>query len=119
MTFARAQSGATAGVNGVTHEEVTCYNCNRTGHYAADYPDDRGATGTTLTQVGFVLAQTNAPGIDKNWILLNSQSMVSVFKNPVMLTNIRRNPHVLRALTNGRHQDSNLIGDFPNLSPVW
>lgn len=28
-------------------------------------------------------------------------------------------PHVLRALTNGRHQDSTFIGDFPNLGPVW
>ena len=119
MTFAQAPSGATAGVNGVTHDEITCYNCNRTGHYAADCPDDRGVTGTTLTQVGFVLAQTDAPGIDKNWTLLDSQSTVSVFKNPAMLANIRRSPHVLRALTNGGHQDSNLIGDFPNLGPVW
>ena len=106
-------------MNGVTHDEITCSNCSRTGHYSADCPDDRGATGTTLTQVGFVLAQTNAPGIDKNWILLDSQSTVSVFKNPAMLANIRQSPHILRALTNGGHQDSNLIGDFPNLGPVW
>ena len=36
-----------------------------------------------------------------------------------MLQNIRSSPHVLRALTNGGHQDSNMIGDFPNLGQVW
>ena len=37
-----------------------------------------------------------------------------------MLHNIRCScPHVLRALTNGGHQDSNMIGDFPNLGQVW
>ena len=118
MPFAQAQSGATAGVNDITHEEITSFHCNRTGHYAADCPDERSATGTTLTQ-GYVLAQTNAPCIDKDWILLDSQSTVSVFKNPDMLTNIRCSPNALRALTNGGHQDSNPIGDFPNLGPAW
>jgi hypothetical protein len=36
-----------------------------------------------------------------------------------MLMNIRRSPHVVRAITNGGHQDSHMIGDFPNLGPVW
>ena len=36
-----------------------------------------------------------------------------------MLTNIRRASHVIRALTNGGHQDSSLVGDFPNLGEVW
>jgi hypothetical protein len=27
MTYAQVQSGATAGVNGITHEEITCYHC--------------------------------------------------------------------------------------------
>ena len=121
MTFAQS-AATTAGTNGVTHEHVTCYNYNRVGHYAGDCPEDRpaaAATGTTLTQVGFVLAQTNAPGIHKDWILLDSQSTVSVFKNAAMLTNIRRSPNVLRALTNEGHQDSTLLGDFPNLGTVW
>ena len=36
-----------------------------------------------------------------------------------MLTNIRSATHVIRALTNGGHQDSSLIGDVPNLGEVW
>jgi hypothetical protein len=72
-------------------------------------------------QYAFVLAQSNtaAHGIDPTWILLDSQSTISVFQNADFLTNIRRSEHVLRALTNGGHQDSHMIGDFPNLGPVW
>ena len=120
MTF--AQSASVAGTNGLIHEEVTCFNCNRTGHYSNDCPDEprsSSATGTTLTQVAFVLAQANTQGIHKDWILLDSQSTVSVFRNADMLTNIRRSPHTLRVLTNVGHQDQNLLGDFPNLGPVW
>jgi hypothetical protein len=39
-----------------------------------------------------------------------------------MLHNIRQSPHVIRALTNGGHQDSNMIGDYPHLGKtctVW
>ena len=36
-----------------------------------------------------------------------------------MLSNIRPSSHTLRALTNGGHHDSTMIGDFPNLGPVW
>ena len=64
-----------------------------------------------------VQSQTNA--INPNWILLDSQSMISVFCNKDMLQNVRPNPHVLCAITNGGHQDSHMIGDFPNLGPVW
>ena len=36
-----------------------------------------------------------------------------------MLTNIQHSKRTLRATTNGGHQDSNMIGDFPNLGEVW
>ena len=76
-------------------------------------------TGTTLVQYAVMMAQSNAQSIDPNWVLLDSQSTISVFRNKNMLRNIRRSPHVLRAITNGGYQDSHMIGDFPNLGPVW
>ena len=78
------------------------------------------APATTLTQHAVVLAANDSnQGIDPNWILLDSQSTISVFRNPAMLSNIRPSPHTMRAMTNGGHQDSNMVGDFPNLGEVW
>ena len=56
-------------------------------------------TGTTLVQYAVMLAQAEAATIDPNWVLLDSQSTMSVFRNKNMLSNIRQSPHVLRAIT--------------------
>jgi hypothetical protein len=116
-----AQQGQVAGANGVLHEGVTCFRCNSLGHYADECPQhpSRSTTGTTLTQFAYMLAQSRDSGIDPNWILLDSQSTISVFCNEAMLSNIRPSSHTLRALTNGGFQDSTMVGDFPNLGPVW
>jgi hypothetical protein len=59
------------------------------------------ATGTTLMQFAVMMAQAPSNSVDPNWILLDSQSTISVFCNKDMLNNVRPSPHVLRAITNG------------------
>jgi hypothetical protein len=119
ITF--AQQGFVAGTNGVTHTDIECFGCNNMGHYASNCPSGTGTTvsGTTLLQYAFVLAQANVSSINPAWILLDSQSTVSVFNNAAMLTNIKKSEHVLRALTNGGYLDSDMVGDFHNLGAVW
>jgi hypothetical protein len=128
MTYEERAAASVPGTDGVTHHGITCWGCEGFGHYSNECPgrdtapNATGATptrGTTLTQYAYMLAQSNATGIDPEWILLDSQSTISVFKNRAMLTNVRRSPRTLRALTNGGHQDSTMIGDFPNLGVVW
>ena len=116
ITF--AQRGTTAGTDGVTHDGITCYNCQAAGHYSPQCPNPTIAA-TTLAQYGVMLAQTKYHGIDPNWILLDSQSTISVFNNKSMLTNLRPSGHVIRAITNGGFQDSDTLGDFPQLGTVW
>ena len=114
------------GSDGVLHAGITCRACRGYGHYSDTCPGGSAGnggitttSGTTLTQYAFVLAQSSNSGINPNWILLDSQSTISVFCNHTMLSNIRRGTHTLRAITNGGHQDSEWVGDFPNLGEVW
>jgi hypothetical protein len=116
MTFAQ-KAAQQPGANGVLHDGITCFKCQGSGHYADECPT--GETATSLIQHGYMLTQTAQTGIDPDWILLDSQSTISVFRNPNMLTNIRPSERTLRALTNGGYQDSNMVGTFPNLGEVW
>ncbi len=105
MTFAQEGSSATAAA---PSPAVT-----------TDIGNGLASTGTTLLQHAYMLAQATSHSIDPNWILLDSQSTISVFNNPSMLSNIRQSNHTLHALTNGGHQDSDMVGDFANLGTVW
>jgi len=61
----------------------------------------------------------NYSSINNEWILLDTQSTVSVFNNMQYLTNIRESKETLRAITNGGYQDSHMVGEFPNLGTMW
>jgi hypothetical protein len=99
-----------AGVRGGIFPHIDCCHCGSFGHYyAVDCPAlATPSVGTTLTQYAFMMVQTNTSHIDPKWILLDSQSTISVFNNASMLTNIRKSNHTLQALTNGGHQDSHV-----------
>jgi hypothetical protein len=57
--------------------------------------------------------------IPDTWILLDSQSTVSVFKNRLLLSNIRTSRTTLRVHTNGGTQLSRKIGTVNNFGDVW
>jgi hypothetical protein len=57
--------------------------------------------------------------IPDTWILLDSQSTVSVLKNRQLLTNIRNSPSFLCVHTNGGMQYSSQLGTVKNAGDVW
>jgi hypothetical protein len=77
---------------------------------------------TFLHVDGFSFQQTYARFnilIPNTWVLLDSQSTVSAFKNKNLLTNIRASPNNLRVHTNGSVQISSQKGTVKNFGYVW
>ena len=70
------------GADGKTHPHIQCRKCNAWGHYANQCEKKN------ITMAHFTLAQKNLEVINKNWLLLDSCSTVSVICNPGMVTNI-------------------------------
>jgi hypothetical protein len=115
-TFVQAESPV-AGMDGVTHVNIKCFACNHQGHYSGSCPTDgeaniqllQATSGTDTiddgvkhgAENGFTFAQLPHTLIPKHWVLLDSQSTVSVFNNPVMLKNLRKAPTPLKVFTNG------------------
>lgn len=108
------------GTDGATHSGITCFSCNANGHYASSCPSAVSLVqyAVTLTQVT-TGEQQSFGSIPKHWILLDSQSSISVFNNPHMLTDIRVSPQHIVVKTNGGIQTSTLIGNLKNLGQVW
>jgi hypothetical protein len=71
------------------------------------------------SEFSFAQASTGHNIIPNTWILLNSQSTVSVFKNRKLLSNIRQSPMTLRVHINGGTQTSTEIGTVKNFGDVW
>jgi len=144
MTF--VQSGeVVAGNDDVTHTGVNCFRCEHKGHYADKCPNGpnstllqtKAAAAVTLLQAShtkaIIAADNTNPVSDftftqlpsrhelipSSWVLLDTQSTVSVFKNPNFLTNIRRSNNHLNVHTNGSTQVLLLVGDIKSFGTVW
>jgi hypothetical protein len=81
-----------------------------------------GRTGKVLTQVAMSLAQLDhhfPEGIPQHFVLLDSDSTVSIFCNAALLSDIYHVDEPLYLATNGGHQIATQMGTLPNFGPVW
>ena len=67
----------------------------------------------------FTFSQKYMKTISSSWVLLDSESTISVFKNPRLLLNIRNSGSQITVHTNGGMQTSTMVGDIPNFGTVW
>jgi len=57
--------------------------------------------------------------IPPSWVLLDSQSTVSVFRNKHLLSSVRDSDHSMKVFTNGGTQTSSMVGEVRNFGTVW
>lgn len=84
--------------------------------------DDDGDDGYDFSfHLNSSVTLTQAHMIDPNWILLDSESTVSIFSNRKFLRNIRPcgSQGGLRIHSNGGFQDTYQVGDLPGFGTVW
>jgi hypothetical protein len=80
--------------------------------------------GVVLTQQG--ISSTISPpitdlsyNVPPEWVLLDSQSTISVFNNENLVVDIRPSDEHMYAFTNGGHQVSTEVANITNLGTVW
>ena len=74
----------------------------------------------TLSGMIFHQKEFDTKMIPPTWILLDSQSTISIFSNRAFLTNIRdaQTPLILQSNGGGR-QKITQVGDFVNFGTIW
>jgi len=115
------------GSDGATHAHIQCFACKSKGHYANMCPADKDVQ---LLQLGkgpdtddtsdfTFMSIDSSMTIPKTWVLLDSQSTISIFCNRNLLTKICPCIKPLLIHTNGGHQISNHVGKVCNFGTVW
>ena len=93
------------------------------GRGSSGYRGRGGKTGRSFVQVALCLAQVEdhfPEGIPDHYVLLDSDSTVSIFRNPDLLTDIHEVDEPLHLETNGGgHQISTKMGTVKNVGKVW
>ena len=100
------------------------------GHYKIQCPKLKSKTHFNALQVkssssdecGLMFTQCEeimTGNIPPTWMLLDTQSTVSVFNNADILDNIQKVDNKLTLLTNGGKHVSNIMGELRNFGKVW
>ena len=122
------ESEIIAGRDGVKLANILCFKCRRKGHYANLCPgapeSDFNALqiqddGTNDQQnLHFMFTQVRLKRIPDTWVLLDSQSTVSIFKNKHLLQDIRIVPERMTIVINGGALESRMKGDTVNFGTI-
>ena len=71
-------------------------------------------------QVSLFQSQKRQSGINKNWVLLDTQSNCDIFMNPRLLCDIRPSPTGSLILkSNGGEMEASEVGNIPGYGKVW
>jgi hypothetical protein len=108
-----------------------CFKCGKRGHIAQECPEtegkeeqmhanveaDAGTEKEDLDQGENIFAQKKEGGVvNKNWVLLDSQSTADQVANPGLLTNIRKAKNPVTIHCNAGSTYSALEGEFGNVT---
>jgi hypothetical protein len=108
-----------------------CFKCGKQRHIARECPEkegkqeqmhanidvDAGTEGEDLNQGENIFVQKKEGGVvNKNWVLLDSQSTADQVANPGMLTNLRKAKNLVTIHCNAGSTYSALKGEFGNLT---
>eukprot|EP00957_Ditylum_brightwellii_P093535 7122365-Ditylum_brightwellii.AAC.1 len=111
-----------------SHKETT--TAVTVGNDSSIFEGDNWGSNEGLTDIMFCINGDHAHSMDhilhqaggiinKNWVLLDSQSTVNVFCNTKLLANIRKTNRSLEIYINGRTSSTGLIGDLTGFKTVW